>query len=518
MFKHALFAYAAAQSAGSLKQEVHLPMQLDVCDSSGCQPAQKSVTLDANWRWTHNKAQGAYNNCYEGTSWDKTLCPDPKTCAQNCALEGVTTSDWQTPYGVQSDGKSLTLGFKTGPNVGSRVYLLDDQDTYYNFKLKNREFTFDVDVSNMPCGVNGALYFSQMPLDGGASASNTAGAKFGTGYCDAQCPHDIKFIDGEANIEDWDEKTALGKWGSCCTEMDIWEANKAAHAYTAHPCDVEEATKCDDPVSCGDGDHRYGGHCDKDGCDFNPFRMGDKTFYGEGSSFKVDTTKKMTVVTQFITTDGTDTGDLKEIRRFYVQDGKAIANPSVSLGSQEFSSLSDEMCTAGKTAFGDQDDFKAHGGMKNFGEKLDKGMVLVMSIWDDKEADMLWLDSSYPPSKDAGAPGVTRGPCDPKSGVPADVEAQHPDSHVMYGNIKIGTIGSTTPGVGPAPTPPSPTPPSPAPPSPAPPSPSPSGCPGGSLSACMGFCPSDAAAFEACVKQCQHRCTAAQPLLAKLLI
>jgi len=26
---------------------------------------------------------------------------------------------------------------------------------------------------------------------------NNAGAKFGTGYCDAQCPHDIKYINGK---------------------------------------------------------------------------------------------------------------------------------------------------------------------------------------------------------------------------------------------------------------------------------------------------------------------------------
>ena len=34
----------------------------------------------------------------------------------------------------------------------------------------------------------------------------------------------------------------------------------------------------------------------------------------------------MTVVTQFITDDGTDTGDLVETRRIYLQDGKIIEN------------------------------------------------------------------------------------------------------------------------------------------------------------------------------------------------
>jgi len=46
----------------------------------------------------------------------------------------------------------------------------------------------DVDVSNLPCGLNGAVYFSEMEADGGAGKypTNKAGAKYGTGYCDSQ--------------------------------------------------------------------------------------------------------------------------------------------------------------------------------------------------------------------------------------------------------------------------------------------------------------------------------------------
>jgi len=76
---------------------------------------------------------------------------------------------------------------------------MDSTDSKYQlFKLKNQEFTFDVDVSNLPCGLNGALYFVSMDADGGLSRfpTNKAGAKYGTGYCDAQCPQDIKFING----------------------------------------------------------------------------------------------------------------------------------------------------------------------------------------------------------------------------------------------------------------------------------------------------------------------------------
>ena len=73
------------------------------------------------------------------------------------------------------------------------------ESKYQMFKLLNKEFTFDVDVSNLPCGLNGALYLVEMDEDGGLSrySGNKAGAKYGTGYCDTQCPHDIKFINGE---------------------------------------------------------------------------------------------------------------------------------------------------------------------------------------------------------------------------------------------------------------------------------------------------------------------------------
>merc|ERR1712125_62071 len=229
-------------------------------------------------------------------------------------------------------------------NVGSRNYLMEDESHYKMFQLKNKEFTFDVDVSNLPCGLNGALYFVQMDEDGGLSKypGNKAGAKYGTGYCDAQCPHDVKFIDGEANVIDWtpnpkdqDGNMGTGKYGACCAEMDIWEANKMATAYTPHPCNIEGLYKCEG-IECGDNDkgQRYDGVCDKDGCDMQPYRMGNENFYGPGSEYTVDTTKPMTVVTQFLTTDGTDDGDLSEIRRFYIQDGNVIHSPpSTILGN-----------------------------------------------------------------------------------------------------------------------------------------------------------------------------------------
>jgi cellulose 1,4-beta-cellobiosidase len=70
-------------------------------------------------------------------------------------------------------------------------------------------------------------------------------------------------------------------------------------------------------------------------------------------------------------------------------------------------------------------------------------MVLVLSLWDDHQVAMLWLDSDYPTNKAASTPGVSRGPCPTSSGKPDDVESKSPDATVVYGNIKFGAIDST---------------------------------------------------------------------------
>jgi len=295
--------------------------------------------------------------------------------------------------------------------------------------------------------VNGAFYLVEMPKDGGLSTTNKAGAKYGTGYCDGQCPHDVKFINGEANIKDWDATKAKGHYGSCCAEMDLWEANSMATAYTAHPCALDGPLRCEGK-DCGDGGgwttgQRYEGKCDADGCDFNSYRMGDPNFYGAGSAFTVDTSKPFTIVTQFLTDDNTDSGNLAEIRRIYMQDGKEIKNSRGAFANLTADSVTDSACDAQKEAFGDINDFNKKGGLKQMGAALERGMVLVLSLWDDAQSQMLWLDSDSPLTKPATSPGVARGPCPITSGKPSDVRSKYPDADVKYMNIKYGAIGST---------------------------------------------------------------------------
>jgi cellulose 1,4-beta-cellobiosidase len=193
-----LAALVTAQQPGAYTPEVHPSLVSERCTTfGGCVQVNSSVVLDAQYRWLHNV--GGYDPC-RPSSFDPTLCPDVATCAANCALEGVDYAS----YGIATSGDALTLNlFTTSGNVTTasspRVYLLANDNEYDQFKLLNQELTFDVDVSKVPCGINGALYLSEMSANGSASELNQAGATYGTGYCDAQCPSQ-NFVNGVVSI------------------------------------------------------------------------------------------------------------------------------------------------------------------------------------------------------------------------------------------------------------------------------------------------------------------------------
>ena len=140
----------------------------------------------------------------------------------------------------------------------------------------------------------------------------------------------------------------------------------------------------------------------------------------------------------------------------------------VSVGGKKFDSVTDDYCNAATTAFNDTNVFEKKGGMKAMGDVLSRGMVLVMSLWDDTSVNMLWLDAVDPPVPRANAPpGAIRGPCSIDSGKPSELQKDYPGAMVAYGDIKTGPLGSTFPS---GPTPPGPPPP-PTPPSPPGPTP-----------------------------------------------
>ena len=65
--------------------------------------------------------------------------------------------------------------------------------------------------SKLVCGLNGVLNCVEMSADGGKAEHGKAGAKLGIGYRDAQCPHDLKWINGKTNIVDWKPSDSSAK-------------------------------------------------------------------------------------------------------------------------------------------------------------------------------------------------------------------------------------------------------------------------------------------------------------------
>ena len=221
-----LVSVAFAQNAGFVTPEEHPPLDIAYCDETGCTTQTAAIVIDVDERPTYSVADNSVPCFTYNTGWDPTLCPDPLTCAQNCAVDGLTIDQYETIHGLTTSGSLVRLNYITesayGTKVGSRSYLVDTNDEYIFFNLNNREFTIDIDNSALECGMDASLYFVEMEKDGGMASypSNTAGAKYGTGYCDAQCFHYYTYIGGQVNLNGEPDN------GLCCVEMDIWEGNR----------------------------------------------------------------------------------------------------------------------------------------------------------------------------------------------------------------------------------------------------------------------------------------------------
>jgi len=191
---------------------------------------------------------------------------------------------------------------------------------------------------------------------------------------------DLCFSATQANVEGWepssnDANAGVGPYGGCCAEIDVWESNAHAFALTPHPCEDNKYHVCETDTCGGTySEDRFAGKCDANGCDYNPYRMGNPDFYGPGKT--LDTKSKFTVVTQF---------EENKLTQFFVQNGKKIEIPGPTHAGLEgmSSSITPEFCDKVFDVFGDFNRFNDVGGFTALNAALKIPMVLVMSIWDD---------------------------------------------------------------------------------------------------------------------------------------
>lgn len=200
----------AAQTPLTPEGDVHPKLTTYSCTKKdGCKRQTSYIVLDED---IHPKYQKDNKNLGCG-SWgappNKTICPDAATCAANCIIESLDLDDYAR-LGVKTEGTALHLDMLRDSDLsrlGPRVYLLDENRSEYDMlKLTGNEFAFTVDISKLPCGMNGALYLSEMQKNGGTNPLNKVGAQRGGGYCDAQC-YTFPFLEGVGNIEGL---------GACC--------------------------------------------------------------------------------------------------------------------------------------------------------------------------------------------------------------------------------------------------------------------------------------------------------------
>lgn len=194
-----LVGRTAAQGIGN--EDTHPMLTTEKCTlKDGCVKQNTSIVLDASFHGLR-QINGTGSCGGYGGALSKELCPDHESCARNCVFDGA---DYEGS-GVFANGTALTLNqyVDRDGNVTSmspRVYLLDADGTDYEvLHLKNQEISFDVDVSKLVCGMNGAMYLAEMNKTGARGALNPAGARYGTGYCDAQCPA-LPFINGVVSL------------------------------------------------------------------------------------------------------------------------------------------------------------------------------------------------------------------------------------------------------------------------------------------------------------------------------
>jgi len=378
---------------------------------NGEDQAQFAV-LDSRWRWLYTaESKDCGSAAIRGAA-----------ALERCYLQGLSASRYAAAYGVEvgsPNNRAITLQFAIkdndapSPNYGSRIYLTDGKG-YTLFAPMAGEIAFDVDVSQVPAGMNAAVYLVSMDRYGNLNSvssdgvMNTAGWKRGLGYCDAQCPTDLRFVQGAGYNKD-------NKFASCCPEMDLFEGNRFVQAFTAHPCKLAMASVCD---SSKEAD--CAAQCDSAGADINTFRES-----GPGNALfdLVDVQMPFKIQTKFITDSGHPNGTLVDIIQIITQNEVVKANLS----------LAERLNSPKHDTFRPDASFQAtYGGLAQMGEALRRGMVMVLALWADPGGNMNWLDSCKTNATETGydcekhdkfndavwkeanavKPGMWRGPAD----------------------------------------------------------------------------------------------------------
>ncbi|KAF5251178.1 hypothetical protein FANTH_3722 [Fusarium anthophilum] len=335
-FGVSLFTSAYAQWPCGNIEEVHPPFTWHECIQKPCSKYFGAIVLESSLRET-NCCAGSFNI----KDLHRTHCKkkDKDTCPVDCCIEGA---DYRA-HGIKTEGTSLTMDLgATAPHVPKdliRVMPLKDTERYPNKPLVRRhdsEYTFDIDVRNVPPGYKARVSLNWMEPDGARTRKkgDKAGAKYGTGYCDAACDKGQRFVEGTANYDGWvpdkhDPMLGAGRMSACCHTTVLWEGNIESTDYHWSPCLPPWYHMCDKDKCTT--------KCFALGCRWNPNGNKMKPFYGPGPTNTIDSKKTFSVVTQFFIQQTPKVENIFKTRAtYYIQEGKIFRSAPSDFRPNDF--------------------------------------------------------------------------------------------------------------------------------------------------------------------------------------
>eukprot|EP00456_Euglypha_rotunda_P058223 TRINITY_DN4833_c0_g1_i11.p1 TRINITY_DN4833_c0_g1~~TRINITY_DN4833_c0_g1_i11.p1 ORF type:complete len:308 (+),score=12.98 TRINITY_DN4833_c0_g1_i11:95-1018(+) len=204
-------------------------------------------------------------------------------CVNSINVGDVTCTDggYTGPYpfaggGLKTSGTTVTLNHNSGGFIAQECDTSYKPSTPKRWQLLGRSLSFNVNLANVGCACNLALYLIQMPAYNSSNVADPTSC--GNYYCDAN-------------------KVC----GIYCPEFDIMEANNRAFQTTPHKCNAPSGN--------------YYSSCDGGGCGQNVIRI-DSSAYGPNAP--INTYNTFSVKIFFGTNSG---GQLSSVTTTLSQNG-----------------------------------------------------------------------------------------------------------------------------------------------------------------------------------------------------
>jgi len=213
--------------------------------------------------WLDQLPCGANSQCTASNSGEATISNIKVTsaCLSELDVKGIPGNSFATGFNGNASGNHLVLKHNSGYSI---MKTCEDwnPDHFTLFQLLGKTLSFNVDLSQVGCACNIALYLIHGPARDWSGNPSLGSCPKTPYYCDAN--------------------RVCGQW---CPEVDVMEAN--SHVFQATP------HRCDEPSATG-----HYSNCDRKGCQQSTRSLGENA-YGPGPQFTIDTRRPFTVQTTF---------------------------------------------------------------------------------------------------------------------------------------------------------------------------------------------------------------------------